>query len=181
MHSVSSIVVQEREKVVKLCVYSVQCRQKVKLNSAIVPSGIIVVHGRERVSAIIVRIRFSVGLCQCIHVCVHIYFLVCVCVCQGVHTCVTVSMCRWGVGVSCVLVCRRPWMLSRLQLGTAMVHVHAVQKTARASHLQAKWPDPEDINLPLGQQQHEQQGDETGYQHTHRAWLSLRTGSTRYF
>ena len=83
---------------VKLCVYSVQCRQKVKLNSAIVPSGIIVVHGRERVSAIIVYIQFSVGLCQCIHICVHIYFLVCVCVCQGVHTCVTVSMCRreWG-------------------------------------------------------------------------------------
>ena len=119
---------------VKLCVYSVQCRQKVKLNSAIVPSGIIVVHGRERVSAIIVRIRFSVGLCQCIHVCVHIYFLVCVCVCQGVHTCVTVSMCRRGVGVSCVLVCRRPWMLSRLQLRTAMVHVQCRKQQEQATN-----------------------------------------------
>ena len=36
-------------------------------------------------------------------------------------------------------------------------------ENSRASHLQAKWPYPEDINLHLGQQQHEQQGDETGY------------------
>ena len=124
---------QDREKVVKLCVYSVQCRQKVKLNSAIVPSGIIVVHGRERVSAIIVYIQFSVGLCQCIHICVRMYVLVCVCVCQGVHICVTVSMCRWGVGVSCVLVCRRPWMISRLQLGTAMVHVECRKQQEQAT------------------------------------------------
>ena len=54
---------------------------------------------------------------------VHMYVLICVYVRQWVHICVAVSMCRWGVGVSCVLVCRRPWMLSRLQLGTAMVHV----------------------------------------------------------
>jgi len=73
---------------------------------------------RERV---IIMCVFSVGLCQWIHICVHMYVLVCVC--QGVHICVTVSMCRRRVGVSCVLVCRRPWMLSRLQLGTAMVHV----------------------------------------------------------
>ena len=51
------------------------------------------------------------------------YVLVCVGVRQGMYICVTVSMCRQEVGVSCVLVCRRPWMLSRLQLGTAMVHV----------------------------------------------------------
>ena len=56
-----------------------------------------------------------------------------------------------------------------------------MQKTARASHLQAKWPYPEDINLHLGQQQHEQQGDEMGYRQAHPAWLSIRTGSTRYF
>ena len=31
-----------------LCVHSVQSRQKVKLNNAIVHSSIIVVHGRER-------------------------------------------------------------------------------------------------------------------------------------
>ena len=42
-----------------------------------------------------------------------------------------------------------------------------VQKTARASHLQAEWPlYPEDINLHLAQQQHEQQDNETCYQHT---------------
>ena len=61
---------------------------------------------------------------------VRIYVLVCVCVHHGVHTCVAVSMCRWGVGVSCVLVCRRPWMLSRLQLGTAMVHVQCRKEQA---------------------------------------------------
>ena len=163
--------------------YSVQCRQKVKLNNANVHSIIIAVHEREKESAVLMCV-FSLVLAYVsvyIFVCIYMCVLLCVCVRQAVHICVTVSMCRQGVGVSCVLVCRRPWMLSRLQLGTAMVHVHAVQKTARASHLQAKWPDPEDINLPLGQQQHEQQGDETGYQHTHRAWLSIRTGSTRYF
>ena len=35
---------------------------------------------------------------QWIHICVHVYVLVCVCVHQGVHICVTVSMCRQGVG-----------------------------------------------------------------------------------
>ena len=62
------------------------------------------------------------------------YVLVCVCVHQGVHICVTVSMCRWGVGVSCVLVCRRPWMLSRLQLGTAMVHVQCRKEQEQATY-----------------------------------------------
>ena len=65
---------------------------------------------------------------------VHIYVLVCVCVHHGVHICVTVSMCRWGVGVSCVLVCRRPWMLSRLQLGTAMVHVQCRKQQEQATY-----------------------------------------------
>ena len=51
-------------------------------------------------------VQFSVGLCQWIHICVRKYVLVCVCVHQGVHICVTVSMCRQGVGFSCVLVCQ---------------------------------------------------------------------------
>ena len=68
-----------------------------------------------------------------IFVCTY-YVLVCVCVCQGVHICVTVSMCRWGVGVICVLVCRRPRMLSRLQLGTAMVHVHCRKQQEQATY-----------------------------------------------
>ena len=63
---------------------------------------------RERECYNYVCAQFSVGLCQCIHICVHMYVLVCVCVHQGVHICVTVGMCRRGVGVSCVLVCRRP-------------------------------------------------------------------------
>ena len=84
---------------------------------------------RERV---IIMCVFSVGLCQWIHICVHMYVLVCVC--QGVHICVTVSMCRRRVGVSCVLVCRRPWMLSRLQLGTAMVHVQCRKQQEQATY-----------------------------------------------
>ena len=100
---------------------------------------------RERECYNYMCVQFSVGLRQWIHICVHMYILVCVCVRQRVHICVTVSMCRQGVGVRCVLVCRRPWMLSRLQLGTGMVHVQCRK----------------DINLHLGQQQHEQQGGET--------------------
>ena len=95
-------------------------------------------HEREKESAIIMCV-FSLVLVYVsiyIFVCIYLDVLVCVCVRQGVYICVTVSMCRQGVGVSCVLVCRRPWMLSRLQLGTAMVHVQC-KKTTRASHLQA--------------------------------------------
>ena len=74
----------------------------------------------------------SVHIFVCIYT--YMYVLVCVCVRQGVHICVTVSMCRWGVGVSCVLVCRRPWMLSRLQLGTAMVHVQCRKGQEQATY-----------------------------------------------
>ena len=117
-------------------VYSVQCRQKVKLNNANVHSSIIVEHEREKERECYnyVCVQFSVGLCQWIHICVHMYVLVCVCVHQGVHVCVTVSMCRQGVGVSCVLVCRRPWMLSRLQLGTAMVHDQCRKQQEQATY-----------------------------------------------
>ena len=115
--------------------YSVQCRQKVKLNNANVHSSIISrARKRERECYNYVCVQFSVGLCQWIHICVHMYVLVCVCVHQGVHICVTVSMCRWGVGVSCVLVCRKPWMLSRLQLGTAMVHVQCRKQQEQATY-----------------------------------------------
>ena len=87
------------------CVYSVQCRQKVKLSNANMHSSIIVEHRREKECYNYVCV-FSVGLCQWIHICVHKYVLACVCVHQGVHICVTVSMCRQGVGVSCVFVCQ---------------------------------------------------------------------------
>ena len=79
-------------------------------------------------------VQFSVGLCQWIHIFLCAYMYVLVCVRQGVHICVTVSMCRRGVGVSCVLVCRRPWMLSRLQLGTAMVHVQCRKQQEQATY-----------------------------------------------
>ena len=71
-------------------------------------------------------VQFSVGLRQWIHICVYVR--------QGVHVCVTVSMYRQGVGVICVLVCRRPWMLSRLQLGTAMVHVQCRKQQEQATY-----------------------------------------------
>ena len=58
----------------------------------------------------------------------------CVCVHQGVHICVTVGLCRRGVGVTCVLVCRKPWMLSRFQLGTAMVHVQCRKQQEQATY-----------------------------------------------
>ena len=77
------------------------------MNSAIVHSSMIIVQEREEESAGILCV-FSVDLCQCIPICVHMYVLVCVCVRQGVHICVTVSMCRRGVGVSCVLCVEGP-------------------------------------------------------------------------
>ena len=119
-----------------LCVYSVQCRQKVKLSNGNVHSStcIIVEHKREKECYNYVCVQFSVGPCQWIHTCVHMYVLVCVRVCQGVYICVTVSKCRRGVGVSCVLVCRRRWMLSRLQLGTAMVHVQCRKQQGQATY-----------------------------------------------
>ena len=60
---------------------------------------------------------------------------VCSCMCspRGAYLC----HCQYvqaGVGVSCVLVCRRPWMLSRLQLGTAMVHVQCRIQQQQASY-----------------------------------------------
>ena len=135
-------------------------------------------HTKERKSAIIMCVQFSVGLCQQIHICVHMYVLVCVH--QGVHICVTVSMCRPGNGGQLCACVQKA--LDALQTSAGNCNGPCpVQKMARVSHLQAKWPYPEDINLHLGQQQHEQQGDETGYPHVHHAWLSIRTGSTRYF
>ena len=103
---------------------------------------------------------------------------VCVCVRQGVHIPVTVSMCRQGVGSVVCLCVEGPGCSPDFswQLQWSMSSAEG-----NKSKPQAKWPYPEDIKRHLGQQQHEQQGDETGYQHVHCAWLSIRTGSTRYF
>ena len=48
--------------------------------------------------------------------------------------CIFVSLCRWGVGISCVLMCRRPWILTKLQLGTAMVHVQCRKQQEQATY-----------------------------------------------
>ena len=55
------------------CVYSVQCRQKVKLSNASVHSSIVVVHEREKEGAIIMCV-FSLVLA-----CVSAYIFVCIC------------------------------------------------------------------------------------------------------
>ena len=92
-------------------------------------SSIIVVHEREKEGAIIMCVQLAY-----VNVYMFVYVLVCVCVHQVVRIYATVSMCRRGVGVSCVLVCRRPWMLSRLQLGTAMVHVQCRKQQEQATY-----------------------------------------------
>ena len=156
--------------------YSVQCRQKVKLSNASVHSSIIVVHKRENESDIsmcvfsLVLVYVSIYLFLCI-----MYVLVCVCVRQGVQICVTVSMCRWGVGVSCVLVCRRHWMLSRLLLGTAMVHVQCSKQQEQATY-KLNGHTLKTSTFPLASSRAMKQAI-----NTHRAWLSIRTGSTMCF
>ena len=73
--------------------------------------------------------------------CVSVYILVCICMFLCVYVfakgCIFVSLsvCAGrGVGVSCVLVCRRPWMLSRLQMGTAMVHAQCRKQQEQATY-----------------------------------------------
>ena len=149
----------------------IQSRQKVKLSSANVHSLLSRARKRERECYNYTRVQFSVGLCQWVHICAHVYVLVCVCVGQGVPICVTVSMCRQGSGGQLCACVQKALDALQTPAGNCSGPC-PVQKTARASHLQAKWPYPEDIKRHLGQQQHEHQGDETGYQHVHRAWLS---------
>jgi len=55
-------------------------------------------------------------------------------------------------------------MLSRLQMGTAMVHAHCRKQQERATY-KLNGHTQKASNLHLGQLQHEQQGDETGYRH----------------
>ena len=89
-----------------MCVFS-PVQEKSKTEQCQLHSSIIVEHGREKESAIIMCVFSSVLACVSgyIFVCIS-NVLACVCVHQGVHICVTVSMCRQGVGVSCVLVCQ---------------------------------------------------------------------------
>ena len=92
---------------------------------------------RKRESAIIIHVcvQFSVGLCQHIPIFVHMYVVVCVNVRQVVHINVSRSVCagrEWG-SVVC-FVCRRPWMLSRLRLGTAMVLVQCRKQQEPATY-----------------------------------------------
>ena len=133
---------------------------------------IIVEHKREKECYNYVCVQFSVGPCQWIHICVHMYVLVCVCVHQGVRICVTVSMCRRELAVSCVLVCRRPWMLSRLQLETAMVHVQCRKQQEQAYKLNGHTLKTSAFTLA---------SSSMSSRVMKQAWLSIRTGSTWYF
>ena len=69
-----------------LCVYSVQCRQKVKLNNANVHLSIIVVHKREKESDINMC-EFSLVFVYRIHIFVHIYVCSCMCSPRGADLC----------------------------------------------------------------------------------------------
>ena len=77
-----------------MCVYSVQCRQKVKLNNANVHSSNIVEHEREKESAIIMCV-FSLVLAY-----VSGYIFVCICMFMYVYVfakgCI---FCGKGVGL----------------------------------------------------------------------------------
>jgi len=123
-----------------LCVYSVQCRQKSKTEQCqwqCVFKYRSSARKRERECYNYVCVQFSVGLCQHIHIYVHI---VCSCMymCspRGAYLCHCQYVQAGGwVGVNCVLMCRRPWMLSRLQPGTAMVHVQCRKQQEQATKL----------------------------------------------
>ena len=78
-------------------------------------------------------IHFSVGLCQCIQN----YLCACICSCmcspRGAYLC----HCQYvqaESGGQLYALCRRPWMLSRLQLGTAMVHVQCRKQQEQATY-----------------------------------------------
>ena len=124
---------------------------------------------RERECYKYVCVQFSVGLCLC----------VCTCSPRGAYLCHCQYVQAGSGGQLCACVQKA---LDAFQTSAGNCDGPCpVQKTARASHLQVKWPlYPEDLNLDFDQQQQEQQGDETGYRHTCRDWLSIRTGSTRY-
>ena len=66
------------------------------------------------------------------------YIFVCMCMFLYVYVftkgCIFVSLSVCAGRVSCVLVCRRPWMLSRLQLGTVMVHVQCRKEQEQATY-----------------------------------------------
>ena len=87
--------------------YSVQCRQKVKLNNASVHSSIIVVHEREKESAIImcmfslVLAYVSVYIFVCIYINTYLY------VCAFARGCqfVSMSVCAGGEWGSVVCLC----------------------------------------------------------------------------
>ena len=117
-----------------LPVYSVQCRQKVKLNSANVHSSIIAVHEREKESAIIMCV-FSLVLAY-----VSVYIFVCICMFLYVFAkgCIFVSLsvCAGGEWGSVVCLCVEgpgcsPDFSWELQWSMASA------ETARASHIQA--------------------------------------------
>ena len=99
---------------------------------------------------------------------VSVYIFVCICMFLYVYAfakgCIFVSLsvCAGGEWGSIVCLCVE--CPDALQTSAGNCNGPCpVLKTAEASHLQAKWPYPEDIKRHLGQQQHEQQGDETGY------------------
>ena len=139
--------------------YSVQCRQKVKLNNACCAF-------KYHSSARKIERECYNYVCSvwcwpmsaytylCAYICMFLYVYVFAKGC----TFVSLSVCAGGEWGSVVCLCVEGPGCSPDLAGNSNGPC-PVQKTAGASHLQAKWPYTEDINHPLGQQQHEQQGD----------------------
>ena len=90
-----------------LYVYSVHCRQKVKLNNAYVHSSIIVVHEREKESAIIMCVfsLMSAYVSVYIFVCIYIYMFLYVYVFAKGCIFVSLSVCAGGEWGSLVCLC----------------------------------------------------------------------------
>ena len=72
-----------------MCVFSpVQAKSKTEqCQRAFNYHSMIVEHEREKESAIIMCVQFSVGLCQWIYICVCIHICSCMCLPRGAHLC----------------------------------------------------------------------------------------------
>ena len=78
-------------------------------------------------SLVLANVSVHIYVCICVYLCVYVFAKWCIFV--------SLSVCagrEWG-SVVC-FVCRRPWMLSRLQLGTAMVLVQCRKQQEPASY-----------------------------------------------
>ena len=83
-----------------------------------------------------VDVQFSVGVCQCIHIFVHIYICMFLYVYVFAKGCtfVSLSVCAGGEWESVVCLCVEGPGCSPDQLGTAMVHVQCRKQQEQATY-----------------------------------------------